>query len=78
MRRATETHPVAVVLGVTAGAVLAGIFGAIIAVPVVAVIGRVINAFREEQADAPPARFVVTQPGEVAAVAAETSRSTSD
>src|SRR3954452_10045538 len=43
MRRATDAHPVAVLLGVTAGAVLAGIFGAIIAVPLVAVVGRVIN-----------------------------------
>ena len=90
MRRATDAHPVAILLGVTAGAVLLGIFGAIIAVPVVAIIGRVIAVLREEQAepdDGPPgpgeavligpdgaSRFVSAQ----AEVSAATSRSTSD
>jgi predicted PurR-regulated permease PerM len=90
MRRATDTHPVAILLGVTAGAVLLGVFGAIIAVPVVAVLGRVIAVVREEQGEphgGPPgpgeavvlepdgaSRFVSAQ----SELAAATSRSTSD
>jgi predicted PurR-regulated permease PerM len=75
MRRATDAHPIAVLLGVSAGAILAGIFGAIVAVPVVAVIGRVIAVMREEHSDDLPPRFVVSQPGEVATAVRSSSTS---
>lgn len=52
MRRAVDTHPVPILLGVTAGALLMGIFGAIVAVPVVAIAGRVIVLTRESSAEA--------------------------
>lgn len=53
MRRAVEVHPVAILLGVAAGGIIAGILGAIIAVPAVAILGRVLELLREE-AEAPP------------------------
>ena len=45
--RFVRVHPLAVVLGITAGAVLAGIGGAIIAVPLVAIINAVGKYFVE-------------------------------
>jgi predicted PurR-regulated permease PerM len=44
--RAISVHPLAVLLGVTAGAALAGIIGAMIAAPLVAVAGAVIALLR--------------------------------
>jgi putative heme transporter len=52
MRRAVEVHPVAILVGVAVGGIVAGILGAIIAVPTVAIIGRVLELLREE--DVPP------------------------
>ena len=43
MGRAVQLHPVVIVLAVTAGAVLGGVGGAVIAVPVVAVAYRVLD-----------------------------------
>ncbi|MFL5845493.1 MAG: AI-2E family transporter [Solirubrobacteraceae bacterium] len=54
MRRAVAVHPVAILLGVAVGGIIAGILGAIIAVPVVAIIGRVLELFREEQEQVVP------------------------
>lgn len=48
MRRAVDVHPVAILLGVAAGGIIAGVLGAIIAVPVVAIVGRVLALLREE------------------------------
>jgi predicted PurR-regulated permease PerM len=45
--RFVRVHPLAVVLGITAGAVLAGIGGAIIAVPLIAIINTVGKYFVE-------------------------------
>jgi predicted PurR-regulated permease PerM len=45
--RFVRVHPLAVVLGITAGAILAGIGGAIIAVPVIAIINTVGKYFVE-------------------------------
>lgn len=45
--RAVRVHPVAILLGVTAGAVLAGIVGAFIAVPIVAVVSQIVGYVRE-------------------------------
>jgi hypothetical protein len=52
MGRAVSVHPLAVVLAIAAGAVLAGIIGALLAVPIVAVIN---SAARVLLADDPAA-----------------------
>lgn len=44
MSRAVRVHPLAVLLSVTAGSLVAGIFGAVIAVPLVAVVNNVLTA----------------------------------
>lgn len=44
MSRAVRVHPLAVLLSVTAGTLVAGIFGAVIAVPLVAVVNNVLTA----------------------------------
>jgi putative heme transporter len=50
--RAVQVHPVAILLGVTAGAVLGGVIGALVAVPIVAV-GARIGGYIREQGEAP-------------------------
>lgn len=50
--RAVAVHPVAILLGVTAGAVLGGVIGAFVAVPIVAVAARV-GGYIREQGDGP-------------------------
>jgi predicted PurR-regulated permease PerM len=50
--RAIHVHPLAVVLGVTAGGVLAGIIGAMLAAPAVAVAAAVLRELRGEAAPA--------------------------
>jgi putative heme transporter len=47
MGRLVRLHPLAVVLAVTAGSVLAGIVGAVVAVPLVAVVNVVVRSYRE-------------------------------
>lgn len=50
--RAVEVHPLAILLGVTAGGVLAGIIGAMVAAPIVAVGGAVLRYVRERADEA--------------------------
>jgi len=47
--RKLQLHPVAILLGLTAGGVLAGIVGAFLAVPLVAVGGTILNYMRERR-----------------------------
>lgn len=55
--RAVRVHPLAILLGVTAGAVLGGVIGALVAVPIVAVGARIGGYLREEADTGPtPAR----------------------
>lgn len=49
--RAINVHPIAILLGVTAGAVLAGIIGAMIAAPFVAVAAAILGYLRERSSD---------------------------
>jgi predicted PurR-regulated permease PerM len=49
MSRAVNLHPLAVALAVASGTVLAGVIGAVVAVPLVAVTWTVWNAFRAQQ-----------------------------
>jgi predicted PurR-regulated permease PerM len=51
--RSVRVHPIGILLGVTAGAVLAGIVGAIVATPAVAVSAPVLRYLRFERQDAP-------------------------
>jgi putative heme transporter len=59
MGRAVAIHPLAVILGIGAGVVLAGIPGALVAVPIIAVLNTAIRHLarvrREEQEGVPPA-----------------------
>jgi predicted PurR-regulated permease PerM len=48
MRRAVELHPIVVVVAVAAGATLAGIAGAALAVPVVAIVRVAVGSIRRE------------------------------
>jgi putative heme transporter len=50
--RATELHPLLVVVAVAAGGVLLGLLGAFLAVPVVAATARVVDVLRERQSAA--------------------------
>ena len=52
MARAVNLHPVVIALSVASGAVLGGIVGAVIAVPLVSTIWGVTKYLREHQADA--------------------------
>lgn len=92
MRRAVDTHPAAILLGVSAGAIVMGIMGAIIAVPLVSIIGQVIDLARTDSAplepegtEGGPDQALLIEPdgerrfvGAQEAVAAASSRSTSD
>lgn len=88
MRRAVEVHPVAILLGVAAGGIIAGVLGAIIAVPAVAIVGRVLSLMRDEaeHPGVPEGRGAVVLDEDGAhrlatgqdALSAATSRSTSD
>lgn len=49
--RATELHPMVVILAITAGAVLLGILGAFLAVPVAAIVARAISDGSDEEAE---------------------------
>ncbi|MEB3032970.1 AI-2E family transporter [[Mycobacterium] nativiensis] len=57
MGRAVSIHPLAVVLGISTGAVLAGIVGALLAVPTIAFIDRAVRALTAsgEPAESEPA-----------------------
>jgi predicted PurR-regulated permease PerM len=46
MGRLVRLHPLAVVVAVTAGSLLGGIIGAVVAVPLVAVVNVVIRTYR--------------------------------
>jgi predicted PurR-regulated permease PerM len=50
--RVIRLHPLAVILAIAAGSVLAGIPGAVVAVPIVAVITRALPELRRRESDA--------------------------
>lgn len=86
MRRAVDVHPVAILIGVAVGGIVAGVLGAIVAVPIVAILGRVIALAHEEQAAIPDGEGAVVLEADGArrlvpaqeVLAPATSRSTSD
>jgi predicted PurR-regulated permease PerM len=68
MGRAVSIHPLAVVLGIAAGSVIAGIFGALLAVPIIAFLN---NAVRVLVAKDPAAEEAAQQVDDGALVEAE-------
>jgi putative heme transporter len=62
MSRSVEVHPLAIALSVITGTILAGIVGALLAVPFVAFLNSTVHALRESSAAPPgPAQFPVAQ-----------------
>ena len=53
--KAVQIHPLAILMGVTAGTILGGIFGAFIAVPLVAVLNNVANDLHSRSGEDPSA-----------------------
>ncbi|BCJ59969.1 hypothetical protein Jiend_33910 [Micromonospora endophytica] len=60
MGRAVAIHPLAVIIGLAAGVVLAGITGAVVAVPVIAVLNTAVRRLAARTVpDTPPDAVVV-------------------
>ncbi|HEX5540517.1 MAG TPA: AI-2E family transporter [Micromonospora sp.] len=59
MGRAVAIHPLAVVLAITAGIVLAGVVGALVAVPLIAVLNTAIRRLTGKMTGPPPEAVVV-------------------
>ncbi|HEX5598010.1 MAG TPA: AI-2E family transporter [Micromonosporaceae bacterium] len=59
MGRAVAIHPLAVVLAITAGVVLAGIVGALVSVPLIAVLNTAIRRLARKATGPPPESVVV-------------------
>ncbi|XVV12303.1 AI-2E family transporter [Actinoplanes sp. CA-131856] len=60
MGRAVAIHPLAVIIGIASGVVLAGIIGALIAVPLIAVLNTGIRRLARRRPEIPPDAVVVT------------------
>jgi predicted PurR-regulated permease PerM len=59
MGRAVAIHPLAVIVAIAAGVVLAGIIGALVAVPIVAVLNTAVRFLVLKRREPPPAAVVV-------------------
>jgi putative heme transporter len=59
MGRAVAIHPLAVIVAIAAGVVLAGIIGALVAVPIVAVLNTAVRFLVLKRRDPPPEAVVV-------------------
>nr|WP_231956809.1 MULTISPECIES: AI-2E family transporter [unclassified Actinoplanes] len=60
MGRAVAIHPLAVIIGIACGVVLAGITGALVAVPLIAVLNTGIRRLSRRRPEIPPDAIVVT------------------
>ncbi|MEU8815892.1 AI-2E family transporter [Actinoplanes sp. NPDC048796] len=60
MGRAVAIHPLAVIIGIASGVVLAGIIGALIAVPLIAVLNTGVRRLARRRPEIPPDAVVVT------------------
>ena len=66
--KAVQIHPLGILMAVTAGTILGGIFGAFIAVPLVAVLNNVANDIHKRVVEeSPPEKPVPEEPGTLAA-----------
>jgi predicted PurR-regulated permease PerM len=59
MGRAVAIHPLVVILGIACGATLAGIIGALVAVPVIAVMNTAVRRLARRRPEVPPSAVVV-------------------
>jgi predicted PurR-regulated permease PerM len=59
MGRAVAIHPLAVIVGIAAGVVLAGIIGALVAVPIIAVLNTAVRFLVLKRREPPPEAVVV-------------------
>ena len=66
MGRAVAIHPLVVIIGIASGVVLAGIIGALVAVPVIAVLNTAVRRLARRRPEIPPDAVVVLA-GEVPA-----------
>ncbi|MFC3992167.1 AI-2E family transporter [Actinoplanes siamensis] len=64
MGRAVAIHPLAVIIGIACGVVLAGIIGALVAVPLIAVLNTGIRRLSRRRPEIPPDAVVVTAGGQ--------------
>jgi predicted PurR-regulated permease PerM len=60
MGRAVSIHPLVVIIGIASGVVLAGIVGALVAVPLIAVLNTGIRRLARRRPEVPPDAVVVT------------------
>jgi putative heme transporter len=60
MGRAVSVHPLVVIIGIASGVVLAGIVGALVAVPLIAVLNTGIRRLARRRPEVPPDAVVVT------------------
>jgi predicted PurR-regulated permease PerM len=60
MGRAVAIHPLVVIIGIASGVVLAGIIGALVAVPLIAVLNTGIRRLARRRPEVPPDAVVVT------------------
>jgi putative heme transporter len=60
MGRAVAIHPLVVIIGIASGVVLAGIVGALIAVPLIAVLNTGIRRLARRRPEVPPDAVIVT------------------
>ncbi|WIM96149.1 AI-2E family transporter [Actinoplanes oblitus] len=60
MGRAVAIHPLAVIIGIACGVVLAGIVGALVAVPLIAVMNTGVRRLSRRRPEIPPDAVVVT------------------
>lgn len=60
MGRAVAIHPLVVIIGITSGVVVAGVIGALVAVPLIAVLNTGIRRLARRRPEVPPDAVVVT------------------
>ena len=63
MGRAVAVHPLAVIIGIACGVVLAGIIGALVSVPLIAVLNTGVRRLSRRRPEIPPHAEVVTTGG---------------
>ncbi|GGK82495.1 AI-2E family transporter [Mangrovihabitans endophyticus] len=64
MGRAVAIHPLAVIVGIASGVILAGIIGALVAVPLIAVLNTGVRRLARRHPEVPPSAVVVSGHGE--------------